>query len=182
MLAREYCNKNKDYKSPVIVGHHMLSGMTPPVAAEEGENDDDLQIKNKMSKSNPLSAIFMEDSEAEVKKKVDKAYCPAGLEFENGNRNPILDYCENIILPSFGEIKITRSAEFGGDITYKTYAHLKEDFCSEALHPGDLKPAVTNAINKLLEPVRSHFEKDPYAKRLLETIKKWQDELKGQHK
>lgn len=29
-----------------------------------------------MSKSDPNSAIFMEDSEAEVKTKIKKAYCP----------------------------------------------------------------------------------------------------------
>ncbi len=35
-----------------------------------------LQGQEKMSKSDPNSAIFMEDSEQEVKTKIKKAYCP----------------------------------------------------------------------------------------------------------
>lgn len=37
-----------------------------------------LQGQEKMSKSDPASAIFMEDSEAEVKTKVKKAFCAPG--------------------------------------------------------------------------------------------------------
>merc|ERR1712147_576205 len=123
-----------DFKKPVIVGHHMLSGMTAPKEAEEGENTEDLQIKNKISKSDPNSAIFMEDSVEDVKRKVKKAYCPELLEIDiNGNRNPILDYCENIIIPAHGFIHVTRKD--GKDTTYKTYAELKQDYCSGELHP-----------------------------------------------
>ncbi len=35
-----------------------------------------LQGQEKMSKSDPNSAIFMEDSEADVNTKIKKAYCP----------------------------------------------------------------------------------------------------------
>ena len=51
---------------------------------------------------------------------------------------------------------------------------LQEDFVSGLLHPVDLKLNVANGINKLLQPVRDHFSKDLYAKKLLETIKQWQ--------
>ena len=37
-----------------------------------------LQGQEKMSKSDPASAIFMEDSAAEVKTKIKKAFCPPG--------------------------------------------------------------------------------------------------------
>lgn len=56
---------------------------------------------------------------------------------------------------------------------YNSYEELETDFKSGYLHPGDLKPAVAKAINKLLQPVRDHFENDPYARNLLETIKRW---------
>jgi len=39
-----------------------------------------------------------------------------------------------------------------------------------------LKNAVSAAINDLLQPVRDHFENDPYARKLLTQIKKWQAE------
>ena len=35
-----------------------------------------LEGQEKMSKSDPNSAIFMEDSEAEVSTKIKKAFCP----------------------------------------------------------------------------------------------------------
>jgi tyrosyl-tRNA synthetase len=41
-----------------------------------------------MSKSDPDSAIFMEDSAEEVERKIKKSYCPPGIAKEN----PILDY------------------------------------------------------------------------------------------
>lgn len=39
------------------------------------------------------------------------------------------------------------------------------------MHPSDLKPAVADAINKILQPVRDHFEKDERAKDLLKKVK-----------
>lgn len=42
----------------------------------------------KMSKSDPESAIFMEDTEADVNWKIKNAFCPPKVVFEN----PIFDY------------------------------------------------------------------------------------------
>jgi tyrosyl-tRNA synthetase len=123
-----------------------------------------------MSKSDPDSAIFMEDTEEDVKRKIKKAFCPEKIV----EGNPILDYAKNIIFESFGEFIIRRDAKNGGDLHYKTYADLEADFVAGGLHPGDLKANVADAINKLLQPVRDHFSKDPYARKLLETIKQWQ--------
>ena len=52
MLAREYCDAIKKKFKPIILSHPMLPGS--------------LQGQEKMSKSDPNSAIFMEDSEQEV--------------------------------------------------------------------------------------------------------------------
>jgi len=46
-----------------------------------------------MSKSDPFSAIFMEDTEEEVNAKVKKAFCPAAIVKDN----PCLDYLKYII-------------------------------------------------------------------------------------
>jgi tyrosyl-tRNA synthetase len=57
-----------------------------------------------MSKSNPDSAIFMEDTAKDVEKKIKKAYCkPQVIE-----GNPIMDYCRNIIFGSRSKIDIIR--------------------------------------------------------------------------
>jgi len=64
MLAREYCSDVKLKNKPKIVSHHMLMGLK--------------QGQEKMSKSDPDSAIFMEDSTKDVQNKIKKAYCPPG--------------------------------------------------------------------------------------------------------
>jgi len=127
----------------------------------------------KMSKSDPNSAIFMEDTREDVISKIKKGYCPEKIVLDN----PILDYCKSILFPALGELTIKRTEKNGGNVTYKTYAELEEAYVSGALHPGDLKPAVSGAINDLLQPVRDHFANDAYAKKLLETIKGWQKDI-----
>jgi len=49
---------------------------------------------------------------------------------------------------------------------------LEEDYRQGKIWPGDLKPAVTEAINRILEPVRTHFESGE-PKKLLDKIKKF---------
>ena len=76
MLAIEMADPSAD--KPIIVSHGMVSGL--------------IEGQEKMSKSKPDSAIFMEDSPEEVTRKIKKAFCPPKV-LEG---NPILDYCKNI--------------------------------------------------------------------------------------
>ncbi len=46
------------------------------------------------------------------------------------------------------------------------------DFGSLQIHPSELKPAVTDALNAILQPVRDHFAKGD-AKKLLDTVRKF---------
>ncbi|KAJ0877671.1 putative tyrosine--tRNA ligase [Helianthus annuus] len=63
VLAREYCDDIKRKNKPIILSHHhMLPGL------KKGQE--------KMSKSDPSNAVFMEDEEADVFQKIDNAYCP----------------------------------------------------------------------------------------------------------
>ena len=121
-----------------------------------------------MSKSVADSAIFMEDSVKDVERKIKKAYCPEQVV----EKNPILDYVQYIILPAFDN-QFTIKLNEDLTKTYSDYAELEADFKSNLLHPSALKPACIKAINTLLQPVRDHFENDPYARKLLETIKRW---------
>lgn len=75
------------------------------------------QGQAKMSKSDPGSAIFMEDSEAEVGAKIKKAFCPppppppAGddaAEAWNPRDNPCLEYVRMIVLPRFRRFGVSR--------------------------------------------------------------------------
>ena len=57
-------------------------------------------------------------------------------------------------------------------VTYSTYEELEADYVSGRIHPSDLKPAVTEALNRILEPVRIHFQSGE-PKKLLEKIMKF---------
>ena len=74
-------------------------------------NFDVLKGQEKMSKSDPNSAIFMEDSEADVNAKIKRAFCPP----EEVDGNPCISYVRHIVLPWFGHFTITRKPENGGD-------------------------------------------------------------------
>lgn len=55
---------------------------------------------------------------------------------------------------------------------YLTYEALEADYVSGRVFPSDLKPAVSAAINRILEPVRAHFASGE-PKILLDKIKKF---------
>ncbi|PSR96477.1 Tyrosine--tRNA ligase like [Actinidia chinensis var. chinensis] len=133
VLAREYCDDIKRKNKPIILSHHMLPGLQ--------------QGQEKMSKSDPSSSIFMEDEEAEVNLKIKKAYCPPMIVAGN----PCLEYIKFIIFPWFHEFKVERNADNGGEKTFSCFEELVADYESGNLHPADLKPALSKAINKILQ-------------------------------
>ena len=153
MLAREYAGAKKKRFKPVVVSHHMLMGL------KEGQE--------KMSKSDPDSAIFMEDSAADVQKKIKKAFCPP----EVVAGNPVMDYAKHIVLGYYQKIDITDGLT-GVMTTYTDSAALEAAYISAAIHPGDLKKAVTESINRIIDPVRQHFASGE-PKVLLDKIKKF---------
>jgi tyrosyl-tRNA synthetase len=120
-----------------------------------------------MSKSDPNSAIFMEDSEADVNSKIRKAYCPPAVT----EGNPCIEYVKYIVLPWFGRFDVPRKADNGGDAGYTDVEALAADYASGALHPADLKPALAKALNAILQPVRDHFANDATAAGLLKQVK-----------
>lgn len=65
-----------------------------------------------MSKSDPDSAIFMEDSTKDIQNKIKKAYCPPG----QVDGNPCLDYVQHIIFGAYKQFEIKRKPTDGGDM------------------------------------------------------------------
>lgn len=172
-LAREYCQAAKRKFRPVILSHHMLYGLK---AGQE-----------KMSKSDPDSAIFMEDAAEDVERKIRKAYCPnkeetvlhattdepedagkASMHLKVDTlKNPVLDYIENILLSREG-------ATFRcGGVEYTEFANVRSSFLDGTISEDILKDAVISALNELLEPVRQHFTNDPEASELLAKVKEY---------
>ncbi|MEA1904741.1 MAG: tyrosine--tRNA ligase [Candidatus Hadarchaeota archaeon] len=154
MLAREIAPKI-GRKKPVVVHHHMLMGLHAR------------SMDEKMSKSEPATCIYVHDSEEEIQKKIEKAYCPE-KQVEN---NPILDYTKHLISESFDSMEIRRKEKYGGDITFYSFSELKQAYKSGELHPLDLKRGVTEYVNLLIAPIREYFERNRSAKELYEFVK-----------
>lgn len=149
VLARELAEK-LGRKKPIIVSHHMLMGL-----AEPPQTDDPVEraMAMKMSKSRPDTAIFVDDTEQEVVRKLKKAYCPEGQAAEN----PVLEYCKYLVFELQDELVIERPEKFGGRLAFSSYDDLERAFVAKELHPADLKGAVAAAINAALDPIRRHF-------------------------
>lgn len=175
IVARDAA-KEVGFTKPVAIHHHLIMGLKPL-----GDNDNlkakkDLPYEEKakliealkMSKSKPDTAIFITDSEEEIKRKINNAYCPEG----ETEYNPILDWTKHLIFYNPGSgLTIKRDEKWGGDTIYTNYADLEKDFAEKKLHPQDLKMAVSDWLIKKLEPARKYFE-EPSRKTALEEIEK----------
>lgn len=168
VVARD-CADEVGYPKPIAIHHHLLQGLLPPVITtdENGKKVLDLEAA-KMSKSKPDSAIFIHDSEEEIKRKINAAYAPEGTtEF-----NPILDWTRYLIFyDKDSSFVIKREPKWGGDLTYTNYQDLEKDYADKKLHPMDLKNAVAEWLITKLEPARKYFE-DPQRKTALEELEK----------
>ena len=165
MLARDIFPK-LGFKAPVAIHNHMLLGLQ---FAESNLEGIERKIAMKMSKSKPETAIFMTDSREDILRKFSKAYCPEGKEEDN----PVLEYAKYIVFEKFDKIIIKRPAKFGGDLNVRSYDELRDLFLAKKIHPLDLKNTIAEYIDKLIEPVRKHFEKGK-AKELYDKVKSFQ--------
>ncbi|MFH1126612.1 MAG: tyrosine--tRNA ligase [archaeon] len=167
ILAREVGPKLGFWK-PVCVHHHMLLGLPPPRTSASDPSERILDLK--MSKSKPDSAIFMTDSTEDIKRKISKAYCPE----RELKENPIMEYAQYLIFPKYDSFKIERPAKFGGDLEIMNFDELSALYCKGKIHPMDLKQSVSRYIDAMIEPVRTHFEKNKKARSLLEQVQSYQ--------
>jgi len=153
---------------PIALHHPLLLGLQkPPIwPVPPDGNLRDLRTAMKMSKSKPSSAIFIHDSPDTIRDKVRKAFCPPGVvEF-----NPILDWTRQLLFDVFQEpLRVRRSEQHGGPVTFDAYEELEAAYRQERLHPMDLKGAVADRLVEVLEPARTHFE-DPARARALELL------------
>lgn len=164
VLARDVYPK-LGWGKPVALHHHLLMGLSEPVKPQSDDKLDRV-IASKMSKSKPWTAIFVHDSEEEIGAKLAKAWCPE----KTAEMNPVLELAKYVIFHDAKSFKIERPSKFGGDKEYGSYEELEKDFIQGKVHPQDLKTSVGREMNKIIEPVRKHFEKPANAK-LMEVFK-----------
>ncbi len=147
MLARDVADK-LGYKKPVAVHTVILAGLKG-----SGRMD---PIEAKMSKSKEGSAIFVDDSEEDIRRKMKKAFCPPEVE-----GNPVLQIARHILFSYYIEkMVIKRPEKWGGDIIFHSYEELERAYAKGELHPMDLKMAVAEELIRILKPVREYVEKN----------------------
>jgi tyrosyl-tRNA synthetase len=188
MLAREYCDAAGIKHKPIILSHHMLYGLK---AGQE-----------KMSKSDPDSAVFMEDAAVDVERKIRNAYCPrqevvgaaaattttttttntgatsgsedAGKESMHLVEDTLKNPCLDYVQHIiFSPPDATFTA---GSQSYTNFQAVREAFLQGSLSEDDLKSGLIQALNALLEPVRKHFSENERAKNLLELVRQYKKE------
>ncbi|MDI6798636.1 MAG: tyrosine--tRNA ligase, partial [Candidatus Aenigmarchaeota archaeon] len=165
VLCREIFPKLK-WKVPVAIHHHLLMGLEKPLEVRSEEKLERV-IAAKMSKSKPWTAIFVHDSEEEIKEKLNKAWCPERAV----KMNPVLELVKFIVFHETKEFTIERSAKYGGEVAFDSYDKLEKEYLAGKIHPQDLKNSVATEISKIIAPVREHFEK-PANRKLLDVFEK----------
>ena len=166
MLARDTAEK-LGFKKPVAVHTPIISSLQGPGRMEALAAVDEAMAEVKMSKSKPETAIFLHDPPEVVRRKILKAYCPARqVEF-----NPVMEINRYILFAQPGFVlHVDRKPRYGGPVDYYSYEELERDYVEGKLHPLDLKNATAEALNKLLEPIRSRLLSDPRVRSAIERI------------
>nr|Q9YA64.1 RecName: Full=Tyrosine--tRNA ligase; AltName: Full=Tyrosyl-tRNA synthetase; Short=TyrRS [Aeropyrum pernix K1]2CYA_A Chain A, Tyrosyl-tRNA synthetase [Aeropyrum pernix] len=167
MLARDVAEK-LGRKKPVAIHTPIISSLQGPgrMEASQGEIDDVL-AEVKMSKSKPETAVFVVDSDDDIRRKIRKAYCPA----KQVQGNPVLEIARYILFARDGfTLRVDRPAKYGGPVEYTSYEELERDYTDGRLHPLDLKNAVAESLIEVVRPIRGAVLGDPAMKRALEAI------------
>lgn len=147
MLARDVAEK-LHWPKPIALHTPLISGLQGGVRMDPAEA--------KMSKSHPDNAIFLHDPEADIARKLERAFCPPQ---EEGN--PVLEHARYLLFDGRGPLSVDRPAKYGGSASYGGYQELLGAYKSGELHAQDLKGAVSSALAARLRPVREQFERHP---------------------
>lgn len=142
MLARDYMPKI-NYKKSIYLMNFLI-----PSLSKTG----------KMSSSEPNSKIDFSDSNKQIKKKINKAYCVDG-EIEN---NGLLGILKHILFINLEHEKrdfvISRDEKYGGEIIFKTYLEVEKAFELKQLNSIDLKLGISDEIIKFISKLRDKIE------------------------
>lgn len=140
--------------------HYFMTEMVPGLQF----NTNNVSVK--MSASDHDTKIDLLDTKSQIKTKINKCYCLSG----DINDNCLMIILEKMIFPilEFKQLKfiINRKEKFGGPIIYMDSNHVKNDFVSQQLHPGDFKMGIIDSLDIILEPIRNAFD-TPEMKKLL---------------
>ncbi len=144
MFAREFLPK---------IGYEKRIHLMNPLIPGLGES-------GKMSSSEPNSKIDFEDSDKEIRKKVNKAFSVEGKVEGNG----LLALLKYVVFRKLDQDKrkfsIDRPEKYGGNISFSNYLDVENAFASKKLASVDLKQGVAEEMILLISPLRSSLEKN----------------------
>lgn len=156
-LSREDNNGNLAFETDELHKlNRQLNIARRELFAYLGLQDQEDISKQKMSKSDPDSGIYLHDEEDDIRRKIKKAWCPEGVP-----DNPVMEICKTIIFPKKGELHIKRPEKWGGDLHFESYQELRARFTKKQLHPADLKKEVAAQMVEILKPFRDYFKENP---------------------
>jgi tyrosyl-tRNA synthetase len=151
---------------PIAVHHPLLPGLLKPDRwPVPPEQRAEVLAAMKMSKSKPRSAVFVHDSPDEIRRKIRGAFCPP----EEVELNPVLSWIEQLCFDlGDTELRVQRSPENGGPVTFNAIQEVRDAYASGALHPMDAKTALADRLIDRLEPARRLFAEPERAAALAE--------------
>jgi tyrosyl-tRNA synthetase len=135
MLAREHL-LNFGYAAPVCIHTPILNG-----------------LDGKKMSSSQGNFISVADSEDEIKKKCQKAFCPKEIA-----DNPVLQIFQYHIFPRLPEVTVRRPEKFGGDRSFASYSGIEQAYQKGEIHPLDLKKTCGDCLIEILRPVREYIQ------------------------
>jgi len=152
MLVRDIFPK-LGWKVPVSVHHKIL----PSLSQARTKSNDEIgnEKPTKMSKSDPNSGIFINDSDEMITKKINKSWCELGKLYDS----PLVDIVESIIFPKLNEIKIEVRDE-SEKLEFNNFQDLLVELHKEKIHPADFKNAVADSLIKIISPLRDKLKLD----------------------
>jgi len=152
VLAREVAHH---YRWPVPTAIHtpLLSSLKGGGRMDPTEGS----LERKMSKSDPGSGIPIPADRETIVARLQAAFCPA----KEVAGNPVVEIARYIVLPWEGRLRIDRSAKYGGPVDFTEEKEFLASYAEGRLHPQDLKGAVADALDRLVEPARRYFAAHP---------------------
>lgn len=136
MLAREILPR-LDMETPVCIHIPLIHGT-------------DGSDKMSSSKGN---FIAIDDTPKEIKKKVNKSFCPTGVIEDN----PVIEMAHYYIFDQNEKMLIERPEKFGGNLEL-TEEELLDIYSKEELHPMDLKNTVSKYLSERFASAREYME------------------------
>ena len=152
ILAREVAH-HYHWPVPTAIHSPLLSSLRGGGRMDPSEGT----VERKMSKSDPGSGLPIDADRATIAERLQGAFCPAKVV----DGNPVVEAVRFIILPWEGRLRVDRPAKYGGPLEFTSVSEFLSSYTDGRLHPQDLKGAVVDALDRLVDPARRFFSAHP---------------------